>query len=92
MASYSVSSSTFAQGTEHSGISLPANTTVSKTQIGDIMYITAGNSTTTQQYVVKYDIVNKNSTQLTNTQASTFTPDGINFLEVNQAPIYLELC
>ena len=90
MVSYNILANSFTQDTTHSGMILPANTTVSKTQVANILYITSGNTNLTQQYIMQYDIVNKTTVQAINTQGSTFVPDGINFLEVNQAPIYLE--
>ncbi len=92
MISYDIATNTFVQETNHSTLSLPASITSAKTQVGDFVYFTNGATSNDQNFIVKYDIVNKTSTQLTNTQGSSFSPDGVNFLEVNQAPIYLELC
>ena len=92
MISYDIATNTFVQETNHSGLSLPSVITSAKTQVGDFVYFTNGATSNDQNFIVKYDTVNKTSVQLTNTQGSSFVPDGVNFLEVNQAPIYLQLC
>ena len=77
----------------HDIMSIPANVANSITQVGTDIYITSGSTGNNQQYITKYNLTTKTSTNLVDVQnIGTFVPDGVNFLEVNQSPIYLELC
>jgi hypothetical protein len=59
-----------------------------------ILYYSSGVSVASQKHLRKYNVFTKTLERVYNhtSPPSSFVPDGVNFLEVNQAPIYLELC
>ena len=59
-----------------------------------ILYYTSGQNSAAQKHLRKYNVFTKTLERVYDhaNPPSSFTPDGVNYLEVNQAPIYLELC
>ena len=54
------------------------------------MYFTNG-TTGSNSKLTKYNFTTKTSTLLENFATNTFSPDGVNYLDVLQSPIFLEL-
>ena len=95
MYSYNLSTSVYGLDNTHKGfISFSTENFINYE--GELYYtgnntlpVTSANNTHYEIY--KYNFSNKIPSVVVDLDNPTFTPDGVNFLEVNQAPIYLEL-
>lgn len=88
--SYDIASNTTQSDSTHT-VTASLSRLNSRTQEGDKVYLTNGNSGSNQQIIIEYDILAKTSINLFDTQnPDAFIPDGVNFIDVGQAPLYLE--
>ena len=92
MFAYDIGASTYGVDNTHKGFISPSSQGFLNHN-NELYYAAAAPSQSTAVLygMYKYNFTTKTETLLVNLDNSAFTPDGVNFLDVNQSPIYLEL-